>query len=51
MAAIYNFVNLMGISLGFKAYLFGMASEISWEVQKYLPVAVAAFIILLDMTY
>lgn len=41
----------MGISLSSRACPFWMASEISEEVQKYLPVAGAAFLILLDMTY
>lgn len=41
----------MRISLSFKACPFWMASEISWEEQKYLLVARAASLILLDMTY
>lgn len=49
--AICNAGNLMGISLSFKACPFWMASEISWEVQKYLPVARAASLILLDTTF
>lgn len=51
MVAIYNTVNLMRISLTFKACPCWMASEISWEVQKYLLLAVVASLILLDMTY
>lgn len=41
----------MRIKLSFKTCLFWMASEISWEVQKYLLGARAASLILLDMTY
>lgn len=41
----------MGISLSFKACPFWMAEEITLEVQKYLPVAGAAVLILLDTTY